>query len=223
MKVMKKYPKVLIALFFFTIGAILLSTRVLGQDDGWRVVRATYGSRSQVADVTAILLDLLSSRGTNGKIFVNNQTMGGDPAPERAKTLRIFARNSRNGEREFDYDEKSYIDVSLFALQRDDRSDLDRNRQRDDHYRNDDLRDREDDNGFSIIRGFYGVNGKTVNVTDRLRAMTQERRGISTKVNNTSMGVDPAPGADKILIVVYSYQHKEQALVLHEGDTLTLP
>jgi hypothetical protein len=192
MKVMKKHPKVLIALFFFT-------------------------------DVTAILLDLLSSGGTNGKIFINNQTMGGDPAPERVKTLRIFARNSRNEEREFDYDEKSYMDVYPFALRREDRSDFDRNRPREDHYRNDDLRDREDYNGFSIIRGFYGVNGNTVNVTDRLRAMTQGKSGISTKVNNTSMGVDPAPGADKILIVIYSYQHKEQALVLHEGDSLTLP
>jgi hypothetical protein len=229
MKVIKKYPKVLIALFFFTVGAVLLSTRVVGQDDGWRVVRATYGSKSQAADVTAILRDLLSSGGTNGKIFINNQTMGGDPAPGRVKTLHIFARNSRNEEREFDYDEKSYMDVYPFAMRRDDRSDFDRNRPREDHYRNDDsgdredLRDREDYNGFSIIRGFYGVNGNTVNVTERLRAMTQGKSGISTKVNNTNMGVDPAPGADKILIVIYRYQHKEQALVLHEGDSLTLP
>jgi hypothetical protein len=223
MKVIKKYPQFLIALVFFTVGAILLSTRVAGQDDGWRVVRATYGSRSQVTDVTALLLDLLSSGGTNGKILINNQTMGGDPAPERVKTLRIFARNSRNEEREFDYDEKSYMDVYPFALRRNDRSDLDRNRQRDDRYRNDDWRDRDDDEGFWIIRGFYGVNGSTVNVTERLRAMTQGSSGITTKVNNTNMGMDPAPGAEKILIVIYRYQHKEQALVLQEGDTLTLP
>jgi hypothetical protein len=53
--------------------------------------------------------------------------------------------------------------------------------------------------------------------------MTRGNSGISIKVNNTNMAVDPAPGAEKILIVVYRFQHKEQALVLHEGDTLNLP
>jgi hypothetical protein len=223
MKVMKKYPQVLFALLFFTAGAILLSTRLAGQEDGWRVVRATYGNRSQVNDVTAILLDLLSNAATNGRILVNNQTMGGDPAPQRVKTLRVVARNSRNEEREFDYDEKSYLDVYPFSQRRDGRSDFDRDRQREQRYRTDDWRDRGDEDGFFILRGFYGVNGNTVNVTEHLRALTRASGGISTKVNNTGMGLDPAPGADKILVVIYRYQRKEQALVLQEGDTLTLP
>ncbi|GAC1628291.1 MAG: hypothetical protein NVS9B13_25940 [Candidatus Acidiferrum sp.] len=223
MNVIKKYPKVLLALVFFSIGAAFLSARVAGQDDGWRVVRATYGSRTQVNDVTGLLLDLLAGGGVNGKILVNDQTMGGDPAPEKDKTLRVFARNSRNEEREFDYDEESYMDVFPFSTRRDPRSDIDRNRLPDDRHRNDDWRERNEDSGLWIIRGFYGVNGKNANVTERLRAMMIGNSSISTKVNNTNMGGDPAPGGDKILILIYRYQNKEQALVLHEGEYLKLP
>src|SRR6202022_5078810 len=89
-----------------------------GQDEGWRIVRATYGYRSQVADVTALLLDLISRGGTDGKIFISNETLGGDPAPERVKTLRIFARNYRNEKREFTYQEKTSLDIYPFLGRR---------------------------------------------------------------------------------------------------------
>lgn len=220
MQIIKKYPKILMVVAFFIVGAAVFTASVAGQDDGWRVVRATYGYRSQVSDVTPLLVQLISSGGTDGKIFVSNQTLGGDPAPERVKTLRIYARNRRNEEREFDYDENSYMEVYPFLLRREER---DERYQGDNHYRNDDWRDRDDFDGFVIVRGFYGVNGSTVNVTERLRSMTRGNSGISTKINNSNMGVDPAQGAEKILIVIYRNQHVEQALVLREGDMLNLP
>ena len=224
MNVVKNYPKVLIVFAFFIVGIAVFTTRVAGQDDGWRIVRATYGYRSQVSDVTPLLLNLISSGGTDGKIFVSNETMGGDPAPERAKTLRIYARNSRNEEREFDYDEKGYMDVHPFLLRREDPDRYRHEERREEHHdRDDDWRDRDDYNGLLIIRGFYGMNGNNVNVTERLRSMMHGNSGISIKVNNTNLGMDPAPGAEKILIVIYRFQHKEQALVLHEGDVLNLP
>jgi hypothetical protein len=224
MNVVKNYPKVLILFAFIIVGIAVFTTRVEGQDEGWRIVRATYGYRSQVADVTAQLLQLISTSGADGKIFVSNETLGGDPAPERVKTLRIYARNSRNEEREFDYDEKGYMDVHPFLLRRED-PDRYRHEDRREGYREreDDWRDRDDFDGVRIIRGFYGVNGSTVNVTERLRSMSREDGGISMKVNNTNIGVDAAPGVEKILIVIYRFQHREQALVLREGDMLNLP
>src|ERR1700737_5533761 len=101
MSILKKYSRVLFAVFFFVAGAALFSPSLAGQDEGWRIVRAPYGYRTQVADVTALLLDLISRGGTDGKIFISNETLGGDPAPERVKTLRIFARNYRNQKRAF--------------------------------------------------------------------------------------------------------------------------
>jgi hypothetical protein len=224
MNVVKNYPKVLILFAFIIVGIAVFTTRVEGQDEGWRIVRATYGYRSQVADVTPQLLQVISTSGADGKIFVSNETLGGDPAPERVKTLRIYARNSRNEEREFDYDEKGYMDVHPFLLRRED-PDRYRHEDRREGYREreDDWRDRDDYDGVRIIRGFYGVNGSTVNVTERLRSMSREDGGISMKVNNTNMGVDAAPGVEKILIVIYRFQHREQALVLREGDMLNLP
>jgi hypothetical protein len=73
-----------------------------------------------------------------------------------------------------------------------------------------------------IIRGFYGVKGRTVNVTELLRSRVQEG-GLNIGVSNGALGVDPAPGADKILIVVYRFRGEEQAAAVREGGTLTLP
>lgn len=223
MNVVKNYPKVLILFAFFIVGIAVFTTRVEGQDEGWRIVRATYGYRSQVADVTPQLLQLISTGGADGKIFISNETMGGDPAEDHAKTLRIYARNFRNEEREFDYNEKGYMDVHPFLLRREDPDRRHEERREEYRERADDWRDRDDYEGFRIIRGFYGVNGSTVNVTERLRSMSREDGGIAMKVNNTNMGVDAAPGVEKILIVIYRFQHREQAVVLREGDMLNLP
>jgi len=42
-------------------------------------------------------------------------------------------------------------------------------------------------------------------------------------VTNGAIGVDPAPGADKVLIVIYRYQGYETAAAVREGFTLTIP
>jgi hypothetical protein len=239
MKLLKRYPQALTSLALLVAGALLFTTRVAGQDEGgWRVVRATYGYLSQTRDVTPVLLQLISSAGNEGRIYISDATLGGDPAPERPKTLRIFARNQRNEEREFTYNEKTSMDIFPFLLRREDpdrkreerREDFDRDRQIErrelpDYDRGrdrDDWRDRDDYNGLFIIRAFYGVNGNNLNVTERLRSMMQGPV-LSMKVNNTNMGIDPKPGAEKILIVVYRFQHREEAIILHEGDRLNLP
>jgi len=40
---------------------------------------------------------------------------------------------------------------------------------------------------------------------------------------NRAMGGDPAPGVEKVLIVVYRYQGNESAAAVREGSTLTIP
>src|ERR1700730_18792267 len=100
----------------------LLSMKICAQDEGpgvWRIMRAQYGWRDRHTDVTDLLQDLVGRGGVNGRVVVNNQTMGGDPAVSRDKTLRIVARNERNQEREFFYNEGAAIDVRMFAAPRD--------------------------------------------------------------------------------------------------------
>ena len=122
MKMVKRYPQISTSLALLVAAALLFTTRVAGQDEGgWRIVRATYGYRSQTMDVTPVLLQLISSGGTEGRIYISNETLGGDPAPERVKRLRIFARNMRNEEREFTYSEKTSIEILPFVMRREER------------------------------------------------------------------------------------------------------
>jgi hypothetical protein len=202
-----------VALVILAVAAALLTGGAGAQEEGWQIVRADYGFKNQRTDVTDILKDLVGRGGVNGRVAVNNQTMGGDPAVGKDKSLRIFARNRRNEEREFNYNEGAFVEARMFNVRRDDW---------DDRPANYGDRDQEDWNSLKIIRGYYGVQGRTVNVTDLLRRGIRDGV-LSFVVTNSALGGDPAIGADKILIVVYRYQGKESAAAVREGNTLTIP
>lgn len=215
---------VLLLLMCFA-GATLFVVGLFGQDESWQIVRADYGFKNQRTDVTDILRDLIARGGVNGRVAVNNQTMGGDPAIGRDKNLRIFARNRRNEQREFDYREGGFIDATLFIVRRDDSDGHDGDRGHDadrDRDRDHGDRDRDDARALVILRGYYGVQGHTVNVTDALRSRVRDGV-LSLNVSNENLGGDPAIGANKVLIVVYTYRGEEQAAAAWEGSRLTLP
>src|SRR6266571_3325021 len=213
MKLTNRTGAFVIAVAILAIGAATFSTRVGAQEEGWQIVRADYGFKNQRSDVSDILKDLIERGGVNGRVAVNNQTMGGDPAVGRDKSLRIFARNRRNEEREFNYKEGGFVEAHMFTVRHDDR---------DEHPANYGNRDRDDWNSLKIIGGYYGVQGRTVNVTDVLRSRIREGV-LSFVVTNSALGGDPAIGADKVLIVVYRYQGNESATAVPEGNTLTIP
>jgi hypothetical protein len=230
MKATKHTLRFLILMLLFTMGVTLFTAGMGAQDEGWQIMRADYGFKGQRTDVTDILRDLVSRGGVNGRVAINNQTMGGDPAVGRDKSVRIFARNRRNEEREFDVNEGGFIDARLFVVRSEDRDDRapardDRPRDgaRDDRPRDDhDRGDRREARDLLIIRGFYGVQGRTVNVTEQLRAMVRDG-ALAVRVNNENFGGDPAIGADKVLIVVYSSHGEEQATAVREGEQLVIP
>jgi hypothetical protein len=213
MKLRTRYGVFVIALVIFAIGATIFTAELGAQEEGWQIQRADYGFKNQRSDVTDILKDLIERGGVNGRVAVNNQTMGGDPAVGRDKSLRIFARNRRNEEREFNYNEGGFVEVRIFTVRHDDR---------DGRPANYGDRDRDDWNSLKIIGGYYGVQGRTVNVTDVLRSRIRDGV-LSFVVTNSALGGDPAIGADKILIVVYRYQGKESATAVREGYSLTIP
>lgn len=214
------FVKSLILLLVFGVGVALFSSGVGAQDEGWQILRANYGFRDQRIDVTDLLRDLISRGGVNGRVAVSNQTMGGDPAVGKDKSLRVLARNRMNEQREFEFREGTFIDVRMFAARNDDWDDRGPNRE--DRGPNRDDRGREDARGLFIIRGFYGVQGRTINVTEQLRSMVREGT-LTLNVNNGNLGGDPAIGADKVLIVIYRFQGQEQATAVREGNRLTIP
>jgi hypothetical protein len=226
MKTTNQSLKFLILMFLFSTGVTLFTARVAAQDEGWQIMRADYGFKAQRIDVTDILRDLISRGGVNGRVAINNQTMGGDPAVGRDKSLRIFAKNRRNEEREFDVNEGGFVDAHFFIVRGEDRDDRARDdRPREDGDRGDHDRDRGDHGearDLVIIRAFYGVQARTVNVTEQLRAMVRDGL-LAVWVNNQNFGGDPAIGADKVLIVVYSFRGQEQATAVREGQRLVIP
>ncbi len=215
MKLRTRYGIFAVAFALLAIGASVFSSKVGAQEEGWQIQRADYGFRNQRNDVTDIVKDLVGRGGVNGRVTVNNQTMGGDPAVGKDKSLRIFARNRRNEEREFNFREGGFVDVGMFEVRRD-RDDWD------DRGGNYGGRDRDDWNGVRIIRAYYGIQGRTINVTDLLRSRARAG-GLNFVVPNSAFGGDPAVGADKYLIVIYRYQGKEGATFVREGNTLTIP
>src|SRR6202795_4598587 len=154
MKLANRYVLFIIALVIFAIGVTLFTAGLRAQEEGWQIQRADYGFKNQRSDVTDILKDLIERGGVNGRVAVNNQTMGGDPAVGKDKSLRIFAKNRRNEEREFSYNEGGFVEVRLFNGRREDRDDRD---DRGDRSANHEGRDRDEWNGVRIIGAYYGV------------------------------------------------------------------
>jgi len=213
MKFANRYALFAIAVILFTVSVTLFSTQTGAQDEGWQIVRADYGFKNQRTDVTEILKDLIGRGGVNGRVAVNNQTMGGDPAVGADKSLRIFARNRKNEEREFNFKEGGFVEARMFNVRREDW---------DDRPVNSGGQGQDDSFGLRIIRAYYGVQGRTVNVTELLRGKMRDG-ALSFVVTNSELGGDPAVGYDKTLIVVYRYQGTETATAVREGTMLAIP
>ena len=73
-----------------------------------------------------------------------------------------------------------------------------------------------------IYRASYGAGGRQADVTSRLRALAQDGR-INLRVNNATMGDDPAPDSHKTLIVWYAYRGQRRNVSVREQDVLKLP
>ncbi|HXX15056.1 MAG TPA: DUF3395 domain-containing protein [Candidatus Eremiobacteraceae bacterium] len=75
---------------------------------------------------------------------------------------------------------------------------------------------------MQIVRAYYGLNNRTNDVSQILRS--QIRNGtLVVQVNNRNLGGDPAPGADKVLTVIYRIDGREQTATVKEGNTLRIP
>ena len=81
--------------------------------------------------------------------------------------------------------------------------------------------ERREFDGLRILRAYYGVQGRTADVTELVHRQVR-RDSVSLMVANQTFGGDPAIGADKVLIVVYRCQGMESATAVREGYMLTL-
>ena len=77
--------------------------------------------------------------------------------------------------------------------------------------------------GVRIVSAQYGEGHNRLDVTSRLRSMVRDGR-ISIRVDNRTMGSDPAVGRPKILWVTYYVGgHGQRELKVYENEQLMLP
>ncbi|MGH9728219.1 MAG: DNAJC11 domain-containing protein [Candidatus Acidiferrales bacterium] len=159
-----------------------------------RITRATYGARGRTLDVT----DLLNSHIERDRLSVpvNNYTMGGDPARNSPKALTVWYR----------YDgaelQARVEEGGTLSLPADDSSRVER--------------------GLQIVRADYGAENHSADVTARLTSRIRDGQ-LSLRVNNDTMGGDPAKGRPKRLRVVYLWQGIRHEMSTPEGGALAIP
>jgi hypothetical protein len=73
-----------------------------------------------------------------------------------------------------------------------------------------------------ILQALYGAPGRQTDVSSRLQGMVSND-GLRLRVNNDSMGGDPAPNTRKQLYVVYSYQGQQRSATIDENNDLRIP
>ncbi len=193
----------------------------------YAILGAQYGVASRHVDVTSRLRQLA---GQNGFFRLANSTFGVDPAPGQKKVLRIYARGPDGRNHMFEYAEGSIVDGSKFSGWGGG------------NWGNGNwnggwnpspvtppaaVRPRPPMGGnpgqLNILSANYGSGNRTRDVAGRLQSMIRNGR-LSTIVNNTTMGTDPAPGAPKSLRVSYSVgRAATQQVVVQEGRQLSIP
>lgn len=75
---------------------------------------------------------------------------------------------------------------------------------------------------LQILQASYGAPGRQTDVSSRLQGMVGNQ-GLRLRVNNDSMGGDPAPSTHKQLYVVYSYQGQQRSVTVDENNDLQIP
>jgi len=158
-----------------------------------QITRAIYGADNRWADVTNRLNSQI--RGNQLHMQVTNDTMGGDPARNREKTLRVdYTFDGRANQVVINEGDTLRLNASM----------------------GDNSQSR-----LQITRAVYGAGHHWADVTNRLNSQIRGDQ-LDMRVTNDSMGGDPAENQSKALRVDYTFDGRANQVVVNEGDTLRL-
>lgn len=161
------------------------------------ITRAEYGQGTRWLDVT----DMLNREIRSGvlRMDINNETMGGDPAPSNPKTLRVqFLYQGQ--QRTVTIAENAQLNLPDGSS----------------------TGNAQNSAALSIVEATYGAQGRRNNVSGLLSNAIRNDR-LNLRVTNAAMGGDPYPGPDKELYVRYVYRGREYESTTREGLFVTLP
>ncbi|MEJ6001427.1 hypothetical protein [Paucibacter soli] len=188
-----------------------------GQDEGeYLILEARYGTAQRNVDVTQRLKQLASQ----DRVFeVSNNTLGMDPHPYKKKFLRIYARGRDGQTRTFEYPEEQRVDGAQFIGwsggqwgsggwgggwgEQPGYAD--------------------EGGALTIISASYGADGRTRDLTRRLRSLVRNNR-LEVTADNNLAGGDPAPYVGKTLWVTFRVGNgPEQQVAVEERGRLSIP
>lgn len=196
-----------------------------GDDGEYQILQARYGTYDRNVDVTQRLKQLA---GQDRTFRMGNSTFGMDPAPNRVKTLRIFARGKDGNSRTFEYREGSVVDGSMFTGWRSGnwgQGGWTGGWGGNNHpsYNNQGYGSNSGRGELNIISATYGASGRQRDITYRVRAQVNGDR-INVRADNNLAGSDPAPNTEKWLWVTYTVGGgSEQVARVAENERLVLP
>ncbi len=160
---------------------------------GLQILRADYGADNRLANVTSRLAS--SVQGDALTLRITNNTMGGDPAEDRRKTLNVwYSFNGRTANVTVNEGGTLNLpsDSDFFA------------------------------GNLRIMRAQYGVGRRYADVTDLLNSQIQGDQ-LNLRITNDTMGGDPDPEQRKQLIVFYIFNGRMSRVMVNEKSILTLP
>jgi hypothetical protein len=194
------------------------------RDEGeFVILSAQYGTERHHVDVTGRLKELARA---DRRLEVRNNLFGVDPDRGQFKTLRIFARGPRGGERMFEFREYSVIDGAMFRSWgggdwgnggwsgrwegAGEPEGPGPGPAREFH---------PDEGAYVILSAQYGTRHRHVDVTARLKELARADRNF--RMDNGAFGVDPAPGRPKVLhIYARGPNHEERMFEYREGSVI---
>jgi hypothetical protein len=211
-----------------TVLAVLLTVAFssFAQSRRWELLRAEYGSGDTWVDVTERVRALVNGDSLNMR--VDNDTLGGDPAPHARKTLRLRVRDESRQEQVLTYPEKESFSLKI-------RSSYAGYPGGAGNYGGPPQSGYSGGagnyggpaqsgygGGLQILRADYGVDNRFANVASRLSSFIQGN-SLSLRITNETMGGDPAEERPKVLNVWYSFNGRVANVIVNEKDTLNLP
>jgi hypothetical protein len=161
-----------------------------------QITRAVYGAGNRWADVTSRLNSQI--RGNQLHLQVTNDNMGGDPARNQSKALRVdYTFDGRANQVVINEGDTLQLNSSTAGNWGNSQGSL------------------------RITRAVYGAGNRWADVTNRLNSQVRGDR-LDLQVTNNTMGGDPAQNQSKSLRVDYTFDGRANQVVINEGDTLRL-
>lgn len=221
-----------------------LSTTVTSAGSGLRILAARYGGDNRFNDIRERLQAMVRDNGLSVK--VDNAAMGGDPAVGKDKNVdveyewagKVYRASVREG-RTLNLPDSNAQVISTSAPTAPSvtpapaassrgadsgasRSAGGRNSVTAPVASSGSVAPLGAPGGLRIFYARYGVEGKEVDVRERLRPLLQND-SLRATINAASMGSDPAPGTAKAVTIIYEFKGRTFEKTARDGEAIQLP